>query len=339
MSANSSAPPAWGKARPAPDAAVLDAGVEPAGVVEDDVLGPGPAGHLPPLDVVEHLVGGENAGQGGPPRRSPGCRVGQGVGLFAGPVHDAPPGAGRGSRLPPRLRLPHRVAQSAQRARRQLDLVAGREPPAGLDPAAPRDGAEPDHRARCQPLARAGVGDDVRHGVLHPGGAAGAPPLAVDADLDGQLVQGAQELVRGDHDGAERGTEVLGLGRPHEALDHLAELYVAGAEVVEQHEAADCGEGLLAGQVGAVPGDDDADLELVVQRLGVGRPADGIAVADERGRVALVVQRLLVPQRAGTQPRERAPGQPLVAVAHRPGDRLTQPQQAAGHTDHVLGPQ
>src|SRR3984885_11116894 len=104
-------------------------------------------------------------------------------------------------------------------------------------------------------------------------------------------------------------------------------------------KAADRGEGLLAGQVGAVPGDDDANLKLVVQRLGVGRPADGIAVADERGRVALVVQRLLVPQRAGTQPRERAPGQPLVTVAHRPGDGLTQPQQAAGHTDHVLGPQ
>jgi hypothetical protein len=158
-------------------------------------------------------------------------------------------------------------------------------------------------------------------------------------DLHAKGVQDREELLRGDHDRAERGAEVLGLGWPHETLDHLAELHVPGAEVVEQDEAAQHAEGLLAGQVGAVPGDDDPDLQLVVQGLRVGRPADGRAVTDERGRVALVVQRLLVPQRAGTQPGERTPGQPLVAVGDPAGGGLAQPQQAAGRADHVLFPQ
>ena len=92
-------------------------------------------------------------------------------------------------------------------------------------------------------------------------------------------------------------------------------------------------------QVAAVPGDDDPDLQLVVQGLGVRWPAHGVSVADERRRVPLVIQRLLVPQRARTQPRERAARQPLEAVAHHPRGRFAQPQQTAAHGDHVLLPQ
>jgi hypothetical protein len=181
--------------------------------------------------------------------------------------------------------------------------------------------------------------------MLHLLGAPGAPQLAVDPDLHAEGVQDGQDLRCRDHDRAERGAEVLGLGRPHETLDHLAELHVAGAEVVQQHEAARHAERLLAGQVRCVPDDDDPDLQLVVESLGVGRPPDGVTIADERRRVALVVQRPLVPQRARTQPRERSPGQPLVAVGHAPGNGLTpggglaQPQQAAARADHVLLPQ
>jgi hypothetical protein len=115
----------WVGRGPPPDPAVLDAGVQPTGGVDHHVLGPGPAGYLPPFDPVEHLVGGEDAGQGRPWRRDPGCGVGQRVGFLAGPVHDAPPGAGHGPCLPPGLRLPHRIAQPAERAGGQLDHVAG----------------------------------------------------------------------------------------------------------------------------------------------------------------------------------------------------------------------
>ena len=50
--------------RPAPDPAVLNARVQPAGGVEDDVFGFGPAGYLPPLDLVEHPVGCQHALEG-----------------------------------------------------------------------------------------------------------------------------------------------------------------------------------------------------------------------------------------------------------------------------------
>jgi len=175
--------------------------------------------------------------------------------------------------------------------------------------------------------------------MLHLLGAPGTPQLAVDPDLHAEGAQDGQDLRRRDHDRAERGAEVLRLGGPHETLDHLAELHVAGAEVVQQDEAARHAERLLAGQVLCVPDDDDPDLQLVVESLGVGRPPDGVTVADERRRVALVVQRPLVPQRARAQPRERSPGQPLVAVGHPPGGGLAQPQQAAARADHVLLPQ
>ena len=50
--------------RPPPDPAVLDARVQPASGVEHDVLGFGPAGHLPPLHLVEDPVAGEHTLQG-----------------------------------------------------------------------------------------------------------------------------------------------------------------------------------------------------------------------------------------------------------------------------------
>jgi hypothetical protein len=96
--------------------------------------------------------------------------------------------------------------------------------------------------------------------VLHPAGAPGAPHVAVDADLDLQRAQHGQELRGSDDDGAERGPEVLGLRRTHQSLDHLAELHVAGGEVVDKHETAQHAQGLIGCQVGAVPGDDDPDL-------------------------------------------------------------------------------
>jgi len=235
---------------------VLDARVQLTGSVEHDVFGSGPARHLPSLHLVEHPVGREHPLEGRRRRRDPRRRVGAGVGLFAGPYHDAPPCSRHRPREPPRLWIAHGVAQRAERAGGQLDHVTRRKPPADLDSAAPRDGAEPDHRASRQPLAGTGIGDDVCHRVPHSAGAPGAPHLAVDAYLDFQGVQERQQLRRRDDDRAERGPEVLGLRRPHEALDHLAELHVAGAEVVNEHEAAHRTKGLLRCQIGAVPGDD-----------------------------------------------------------------------------------
>src|ERR1035441_7446553 len=109
--------------RPPPDPAVLDARVQPAGGVEYDVFRLGPAGHLPPLNLVEHLVAGERARPGRRSRRGPRRRVDPGVRLLAGPYHDAPPCSGRRSWPPPRLRLAHGAAQLAERAGRQLDHV------------------------------------------------------------------------------------------------------------------------------------------------------------------------------------------------------------------------
>ena len=157
------------------------------------------------------------------------------------------------------------VLRSVPSGPRETDRVTGRKPPADLGPAAPGDRAEPDHRASRQPLACARIGDDVRQRVLHPAGAPAPHTSPLTRTFMFQRAQDGQELRRRDDNGTERGPEVLGL-RLHQALDHLAELHVAGAEVIDQHETAHHAKGLLGCQIAAVPGDDDPDLQLVVSR-------------------------------------------------------------------------
>ena len=104
---------------------------------------------------------------------------------------------------------------------------------------------------------------------------------------------------------------MLGLLRA-EAGAHLVELHVARGKVVEHDEAAD---GSLGGRrvgVAQRTGEDEAELELVVERLRVRRHGDVVAVGRERQMIAHVVDRLAVPQRVRLELGERAPRHRLV---------------------------
>jgi len=158
-------------------------------------------------------------------------------------------------------------------------------------------------------------------------------------DQPGEPVQLGQHLVGGHHSGAERGGEVLRSGHAEPTLGHFAVLQVAGGDVVEDHEAADRSERLLGSDVAQGLGQHDCDLELVVECLGVGRPAQQLAVGDDGQRVAPVVDRLLVPQRTRAQPRKNSSGDPFVAGDQPGQSRRRQPEHAAGGVDHVPLPQ
>ena len=132
------------------------------------------------------------------------------------------------------------------------------------------------------------VGQDLRDRHGHPPGVRLLARLAVDAQLHRQVVQ-VGDLV-GRHDPRpERAERVDRLAEREDAGLHLAPLDVARGDVVEDHEAADVVARLLGREPLARPGDDDGELELVVELLGqvlgvddrVVRPDDRVHVLEE----------------------------------------------------------
>ncbi len=235
---------------------------------------------------------------------------------------------------PSPLRHADHIPQRPHPRNRQLDLVARGQPLADLHAAASGDRAGRQQLTRQQLLAERGVGDDLPEWVAHPGGAAVAPDLAVDPHLGGQRLHPGQHLVGGDDDRAEAAGEVLGLHRA-ETAGHLGILHVAGAEIVQHHEAADRGNRFLGRGVADGVCDHDPEFEFVIERLGVGRPGDRRALGQEAEVVAHVVDRTLVPQRFRAQRRKIAPGRPLVGGDDRAQTGHETPHQAARCIDRV----
>ncbi len=122
-------------------------------------------------------------------------------------------------------------------------------------------------------------------------------PLTLTRHLEVEepvLVAVHVELVGGDHPGADRGGEVLALGRAELEL-HLAALDVAGGPVVHHAVAADHLPRPLGGQVAAVAADDRRDLELEVEPLGVRRHRDVVVRSGHRVRRHEEEDRRVVP--------------------------------------------
>ena len=142
--------------------------------------------------------------------------------------------------------------------------------------------------------------------------------LAVDAHGAFERAPVRQDLVGGDDDARDGVAEVLGLLRA-EAREHLGVLDVAGAEVVEDDEAADGGLRLLRGRVEEAVSEDAAELQLVVEGAGVGGDGDGGAVGHESQVVAHVVDGLAIPECLGLERREGRARDGLVG-AHERGD-------------------
>ena len=268
------------------------------------------------LDRLEGRVGGDlvverdrevdDPGHRAPPRRAVSARR-------AVPVPGRFPAALGG--------LPEAVAQDPEALDLQLDLVAGDDLAPDLDRGAAVDGARAEQPPRPQRLTLRGPGDDlveaedrlVRVGV--------ADGLAVQPRLHPQPGPPV-ELIDRRHHRPGAAAEVLALERAEPPL-HLAELDVAGAEVVEDREAEDVGVGGLGAQVRALAADDHAELQLVVEPPRVARPRHLVARADERLGVADVGDReleedlrdRLAAQLPGT--REVAGEDHVVAVAGR----------------------
>ena len=212
---------------------------------------------------------------------------------------------------------PIRLRERADPVDLQLDRLPGADPAAELQPAAAGHRPGRDHVAGLQPLAGRGVGQHRADVVGGAGGGSLAPELTVDPDPAGRRLPVGQR-VGGDHVGADRVGEGLRLDhRAERALAQVLGLDVAGAPVVEDEPAADRGGRLLRGRVDQRPGEDEGQLELEVEVLGVARPPHLLAVAERRRVVGEVEGGRLVEAPVRLQLREGAAGEALVA-----GDRL-----------------
>ena len=144
--------------------------------------------------------------------------------------------------------------------------------------------------ARSPGVLRAAAASDLLPGPVDRAGARVGPHLAVHA-RDRAHVESVRQLVGGHQLGAERGGEVLALGRPQPDR-HLLALEVARRPVVHDREALDA----------ALRPDHRGQLELVVEHRGVGRLGHLVAVAVDRGGVREVEDGDLVPGVAAPPP-------------------------------------
>jgi hypothetical protein len=114
-----------------------------------------------------------------------------------------------------------------------------------------------------------------------------------------------------------------------EARRHLGELHVARGEIVEHHEAADRRFRRFRRGVAQGAGEHEAELQLVVERVRVGRHVDCLAVGREGEVVAHVVERLAIPQRVRLELRKRPSHQRLVGAHHLERGRHLRAHEAA----------
>ena len=137
-------------------------------------------------------------------------------------------------------------------------------------PLPPGERAGAEELARVEPLGARRVGDGLAQRPARVGGGRLGDELAVDAHGAFERAPVRQHLVGGDDDARDGVGEVLGLLRA-EAREHLGVLDVAGAEVVEDDEAADGGLRLLRRRVEEAVSEDAADLQLVIEGAGCRR--------------------------------------------------------------------
>mmetsp|Transcript_7517 Transcript_7517/g.31109 ORF Transcript_7517/g.31109 Transcript_7517/m.31109 type:complete len:301 (+) Transcript_7517:118-1020(+) len=206
-------------------------------------------------------------------------------------------------------RPPDAIRQRAEPVARDDDLVPRPQPPADLEAAAPRHGAEPEELAGSEALVErreADVLGERAHGTVTR--RARGPELAVDKDSareatttllrikEAPAVVRVPQLVGRDERRGHRSAERLGLDEAKTDRRELVGLRVARGEVVDQHKGAVLEDGRLTLGARRVPRDartdQQRDFEFVVEPRGVRRPLDGRAVADEGQRVADVVGRL-----------------------------------------------
>jgi hypothetical protein len=205
--------------------------------------------------------------------------------MLRAPLRDGLGGNGAGA-------LADDVAQDADALHLELDDVARLDPAVELQAAAAPDGAASEHVARQHRLLLREVGDDLGERVEHRAEAALGPRLAVHAR--GHPGRREVELVRRDEAWAHGGREVLPQPGPEADL-HLAELDVTGAPVVEDRVAGDRVGGLGHARLPHPAGDHRGDLQLEVEVGRVVRPRDRHVGADHRVRIALPVDRDLIP--------------------------------------------
>src|SRR5919204_1105208 len=212
------------------------------------------------------------------------------------------------------VRLLHdAIAQHADRFDLELDQVARLKKAQLLEAATVAHGARAEELAHMQRLRARRVGDAVLELPVHVARVAAAPLFAVDARDHLEPVRVA-DFVRGNEAGAHGVAiiKVLALPRP-QLPRHLLGLLVTRREVVEDGIAEDVLACAAARDVFTALGDVAAELELVVEALGVARPGHvGIGAAD-REAVRVIEDRALVPdlrnaRRRAAQLRHRLEG-------------------------------